>query len=182
LATLTGLKYLYFAYFSKPATDRALYRLVRRLRPRRIVEIGLVSPQRTTRMIRLARGYLSDGQFRYAAIDRFEDRADGGGLSLKQAYRALRRTRARIQLIPGDPLSALARTANVLSNVDLLLVAADHDPQLLAQAWFYVPRMLHRQSQVVVELPTADGAGKLRLLERKEVDRRASVARRRRAA
>ena len=53
--------------------------------------------------------------------------------------------------MPGDPFSALARTANSLPNVDLMLVDAHQDADSLAQAWFYAPRMLHDTSLVLVE-------------------------------
>ena len=58
---------------------------------------------------------------------------------------------SKIQVIPGDPLSALARSANGLQSTDLLVIAADQDTQSLANAWFYVPRMLHDKSLVLLE-------------------------------
>jgi hypothetical protein len=58
------------------------------------------------------------------------------------AYRLLRAAGARVKLIPGDPLSALACTANSINRVDTVIIAHDVDAQSLARAWFYLPRML----------------------------------------
>ena len=63
-----------------------------------------------------------------------------------------------MQLIPGDPHSALARSANSLQNTDLVIISAGHDEQSLASAWFYLPRMLHAGSAVYVESKTSEAS------------------------
>jgi hypothetical protein len=145
------LKYLWFAYFSKPRHDRQIYRAIRRSRARTIVEMGIGDGLRAVRMIRLAGAYC-DKPIRYTAIDLFEAREDDdSGLTLKEAYRGLKATGARVQVVPGDPLAALSRVANSLPGTDLLLISADQDQESLSAAWFYVPRMLHTESRVFVE-------------------------------
>ena len=47
-----------------------------------------------------------------------------------------------MKLIPGDPLSALARTANSINRIDTVIIGHDVDAESLARAWFYLPRML----------------------------------------
>jgi predicted O-methyltransferase YrrM len=175
------LRYLYLAYFSKPAADRAVYRAIGRLRPQRILEIGIGTGQRAVRMIRLARQY--QGEVSYTAIDPFESRTEGDGLSLKAAYRLLRATGARINCVPGDALSALARTANSLAQVELVVVSADQDQASLAQAWFYLPRTLHPQALVLEEVADVkSGLSVLQAVSRQQVEARSQVGRRRRAA
>jgi hypothetical protein len=122
---------------------------------------------------------------RYAAIDLFEARPTSStpGVSLKEAHRLLKATTAQIQLIPGDPASALARWANSLQNVDLVIISSDHDERSLAGAWFYLPRMLHAASAVLVESSSADAASSsLAFLVPDEIARRAAASRTRRAA
>lgn len=150
--TARRLKYLHLAYFSRPAHDRPIYRIIRRHQVRSIVEIGIGQALRAERMIRLAQAWC-DASVRYTAIDLFELRspADGPGLPLKQCYRRLKATGAKVQLAPGDPLAALARVANSLMGTDLVLVSADQDESTMDEAWFYVPRMLHPRSHVLVE-------------------------------
>ena len=151
------LKYFHLAYFSKPAHHRPLYRAIRRSKPRRIVELGTGTADRAAQMIAVAALCQSDLQepVRYTGIDLFEARPQNSpGLSLKQAHRLLGSSGALVKLIPGDPHSALARSANGLTKTDLLIIAADQNADALQQAWFYVPRMLHEGSQVFLEEAT----------------------------
>ena len=77
-------------------------------------------------------------------VDLFEagDKTGTAALSLKQAYRTLRATGARVHLIPSDAIQSLVRSANALPGNELVIVAADQTAGHLAQAWFYIPRML----------------------------------------
>ena len=63
----------------------------------------------------------------------------------------LKRLTPCVQLAPGDPHLALARTANALAGTDLLVVGADQDPEAMARAWSFVPRMIHDQSLIFRE-------------------------------
>jgi len=136
-------------------------------------------------MIELAGLQSSPGQIRYTGIDLFEARtpSGGAGLPLKAAHRLLSRTGARVQLLPGDPFSVLARAANNLDGSELVIISAGHDPDSLARAWFYVPRMLCEGSHVLTEEPFGpEGEVSLRRLTPDEIDRRADAATLRRAA
>jgi len=177
------LRYLYLAYFSKPAGERLLYRAIRRTGARRILEIGIGDLSRTLRMIDLAQRFSSGESVRYAAIDLFETRgpSDGQKLSLKQAHRMLKPTGAQVQLIPGDPAQALARAANSLPNVDLLLISAGQTDAAMAGAWFYFPRMLHDASAVYRETSEDGGATALAQLAVGDIQLQAGGPRRRAA-
>jgi hypothetical protein len=121
----------------------------------------------------------------YAGIDLFETRkpGEGPGLSLKRAFQVLRATGARIRLIPGDPFAALSGAANLLRATDLLVISADHDPDSLAKAWYFVPRMLHAHSRVfLAEAMSADGSSRLRQVGPREINQLVYALRRRRAA
>lgn len=180
---LAYLKYIYLAHFSKPAADRALYQAIRRLPARRILEIGIGSADRTMRLVRLARQAAGDEPVRYAAIDLFEGRGAElpKGLSLKDTHRMLAPADVAVQLIPGDAGQTLARVANSLANMDLVLISAQHDIASLSSGWFYVPRMLHPGSQVFLETRGAEGEPSLRLMPAAEIELLANGARRRAA-
>ncbi len=148
----TLLKYVHLAYLSKPPGERGIYRWVRRLRPRKIVELGIGDGLRTTRILGLTL-QLND-QLHYCGIDLFEAReAQSPGLTYKRAFRLLRLPGAHVTLVPGDPYTALARTANALTGTDMLLISADQSAASLEQAWFYLPRMLHDGSVVLRQDP-----------------------------
>ena len=179
------LRYLYLAYLSQPVADRPLYRCMRRQAIRRIVELGVGTLARATRMIEIAAAGVGAENVTYTGVDLFESRsvADSAGVSLKLAHRQLLGTGARIRLLPGDPFTALARAANGLTETDIVVISADQDAASLAKAWFYVPRMLHTASQVFVERRQSDGTPSLlEAVSRAEIDVWAGVGVRRRAA
>ena len=183
LSSLERLKLLHLLYFSKPTTDRAVYRKIRRFHPRTIVEIGVGTARRSLRMIWLAARRQSAAEIRFTGIDRFEGRSadQEAGVSLREAHRLLKATGARIQLAPGDAHEGLARVANSLGQVDLLLFAAGTTAEELAGAWFYVPRLLHDRTLVFLERTLAAGGLSIQLLDHAEIRRLAAPAGRRAA-
>lgn len=167
------LNSLYLTYFSKPSQDRAIYRAIDQLRPTKLMEIGVGSGQRALRMIGLASKLRPDQQIEYVGIDEFEARTQGGGLMLREAYKLLRPSGARLVLLPGQPGEALAPRANELKGLELVVVAADQDRASLTRAWFYLPRTLAPTAVVLAE-PTEAG-GEVRALAPGELDRLARV-------
>ena len=169
---------------TKPAADRSVEIAIKRHRPRRILEIGLGDGERARRMITLAQRYQGRHEVHFTGIDLFEDRhGELNPLSLKDAYRQLRSTAARVRLIPGDAYGALVRTANSLSQIDLVMISADVNKGSLAAAWFYLPRTLATGAVVL----WADGSlpdGEYREVPRAEIAAAARPLRamRRRAA
>jgi hypothetical protein len=135
-------------------------------------------------MIQLASLICPESRVRYTGVDLFEDRAqsDTPFMTLKAAHRLVVSTRAKVRLLPGDPLSALARAANSVGPTDLVVVSAGHDPSLLDAAWFYFPRMMHQQSAVYVQRAIHSGGLETHLLSYSEIQRMASTAGARRAA
>jgi len=135
-------------------------------------------------MIEVASRFSPLPQIRFTGMDLFEARSavDGPGVTLKMAHRLLSATGARIQLVPGDPCTGLARVANTLGQVDLVVISPRLDPRRLARAWFYVPRLLHERSQVLLERLLPGGRTSLRLVSRSEIESLAAAAAGRRAA
>lgn len=187
---MRALRTFYLCYLSQPKGLRPLYRtLLKRAKPsrknaggpiRKITELGVGTSERTLRMLELCP---ATDETVYAGIDLFEARqnGDGPGLKLKEAHQRLATTGAKIKLIPGDPFSALMRSANSLTGQDLIIIAADQDRASLAKAWFYVPRMLNEHT-VVLEETLIDGKATLAVVPHDEISRRAAAAPGRRAA
>ena len=176
---------LYFSYFAQPVCDRVVYRQLCKRRVAKILELGLGDGTRALRLLELATYRETPAGVSYTGVDLFESRAeaDGPGLSLKQAHQLLKPTGARVRLAPGDPYSALARIANELGAVDLVLVSADQHGPSLERAWFYVPRLMHAETQVFVEETSLEPPGRrISRLTAFEVNERAARATPRRAA
>lgn len=179
---LRFLRYWYLGYLSKPAVDRPIYRVIRKSRRAKVLEIGMGLAIRSTRMIELAQES-SGKQVEYTGVDLFETRGDSdpGHLTLKQAYRLLQRTGASIRLMPGDAYGALAELANKIGPQDLIVISADSNAESLQRAWFYIPRILHPKSLVVLEEKTA-GRSAFKAISRTQITNWSREATRRRAA
>ena len=183
MSAIYFLRYAHLAYFSKPKSERVVYRAIRRLRPRSIVEIGVGDGARSQRMIKLCGRIVGAEHFRYTGIDLFEAReATQPGITLKLAHKILKPLAAKVQLIPGDPFSALSRTANSLTQTDLIIIRSDQEAQAMARAWFYLPRMLSERCQVLHERESSSGEKQFRRLSIAEATELAKDCSPRRAA
>ena len=183
--TKSQFRLLYFSYLSKPSFDRPVYRAIQKQRARRILELGVGIGLRARRMIEVAAMFTPVGNVHYAGVDLFEARtvAHGRGVTLKTAHRLLSATGARVRLLPGDPFTALSRAANRLEGTDLVVVSAHQDPDSLARAWLYFPRMLGSGSLVLIEETKPSGNGLvLRPVRAAEIADLAAAALMRRAA
>ena len=183
MAGLSRLRLFYLLHLSKPASDHLVYREIRRLKARKIVELGLDGGQRAVQMIEVLKEFHELRDIHYTGVDLFEARtaADGPGISLREAHRLLKATGARIQLVPGAVGEALSRIANAVSQVDVLVISGRTSPQQLLQAWFFLPRMIHAQTQVFQETLSAGGGTSMRVLDAKEIEQLVAKGQRRAA-
>ena len=191
---------IYLSYLSSPKSDRGIYRAIRRGNVRRILEVGIGDGRRAMRLIELAAASNPDQPIHYVGVDPFEARStrfqplsghfrqdagapskDCGGMPLRDAYRRLRTTGAQVCLFPGDPLAVFRQRANSLGPLDLIIISAGWEKTMLAQAWFYVPRMLGPESLVFVQPELAARSTRLLpLVEVRALADAASAARARR--
>jgi len=168
LSAASSLEYLHLAYLSKPVSERVIYRKIGKSRPTRLVVLGLGNGELARRMIRMASRFSPGKQVTFTGIDLFEMRTGGAAvLSLRDAYRLLCPHGAKIRLVPGDPQAALATAANSLLDTDMVVVRADQDADRMRTAWFYVPRMLHAASTVLIE---QGEPAEFRTLDRREIE------------
>ena len=171
------LRSSYLLYFSQPAADRALLKAVQAQPVRSIVELGLSLESRTPRLLEVAAWRSECLPLRYTGIDLFEGRGKASaGLTLKQAHTKLRLPNVRVQLVPGDPQTALSRVANSLAGTDLVVIGADQDRDSLARAWHWLPRMLTPQSQVFMEESAGKGGSSWRRVPLAEIQQLAAAA------
>ena len=175
MATISCWKVFHLLYLSRPKHDRVLYRVIRKGGIQRILELGLGTARRAERMLALATAQAEGGAtaVRYAGIDLFDTRGEGDGppMSLKDTYRRLRSSGAKIQLLPGDPFSALSRAASSLGPLDLIVISAEVAGPSLSRAWFYLPRLLHSGTIVYYE---SLESGKLKPLSARQITRLAT--------
>ena len=150
------VRFMILSRFSRPAHERLIYRMIRQLRATTVVEIGVQEGVGSQRIIEAALRFSPADEIRYTGIDLFEARPpQSPGMKLKEAHRRLKRHGVHVHLIPGDPFSALARSANTLTGTDLIVIRGDQEPEALRRSWIYVPRMLHERSVVLQESNSA---------------------------
>jgi hypothetical protein len=165
---------LWLTRLSRPAGERVVHRSVLRGPPQRILEIGLGTLVRTRRLLRAVGARLDPTTVQYVGLDRFEGRGpdDPPGVTLKEAHRGLQRL-ARVQLVPGNADTALARVCNHLAPFDLVLIAADTDEHQLDRCWFFLQRLTTPNSRIFVQSRTSPNAA-WALLSKQQLDERAA--------
>lgn len=164
---ISSLKTFYLSTFANPASDRVVYRTLKKHRAASIIEIGLGNADRAENIIRIANRYKASGLVRYTGIDLFESVTDSK-ITLKSCHQRLSAQDVKLQLVPGSMFGSVHRIANSHTRTDLLLISHGYDEQELEKSWFYFPRMLHAAS--VVMLQQADG--NFRNLTRLEIQRK----------
>ena len=166
------LRSAYLTRLSHPAQDRRIYQTLFQRRVRALLEIGMGTGLRTGRMLEAALHERTPAELRYIGVDLFEAREKPQvGLTVKQAHQLLSGWGVSTRLIPGDAYTALSRTANSLGPVDLVVISAGQNPDSLGKAWFYLPRLLHAESQVFLEEQIGAGTWQFRLLTSDDLTR-----------
>ena len=134
------LRRVWLTRLSGPAAERPLLQQILQQRPTRILELGLGTLRRAERLLGIAAGL---GPVHYVGLDRFEARSPGepAGVTLKEAHRRLGRL-GKVQLVPGNADTALARVCNQLGMFDLVLVSSSNDQQSLNRCWFFLQRLV----------------------------------------
>jgi hypothetical protein len=152
MATYGRFRRLWLTRLSQPAADRVVYRHVLRSGPQRILELGLGMLVRTERMLSAVASRPSAAQVHYVGLDRFEGRGPGDppGVSLKQAHQRLHKL-AKVQLVPGNVDTSLARVCNHLGTFDLVLVSADNDDRHLERSWFFLQRLVTPATRIFIQ-------------------------------
>lgn len=150
---------LWLTRLSTPAAERVIYRHVLQSPPRRIIELGLGLLGRTERLLQTVTAATAADAVHYVGLDRFEGRTptDPPGVTLKEAHRRLTKL-ARVQLVPGNVDTSLARLCNHLGVFDLVLIAADTDERHLERCWFFLQRITSAGTTVLLESRTAGGS------------------------
>jgi hypothetical protein len=181
MARMGWIRRVWLTRFSKPAADRPLFRHVLRKTPTRLIEIGIDSLDRSARLLRVATAVAPTDAVHYVGLDRFEGRLAGEpqGATLKQAHQRLHGL-ARVQLLPGNADTSLARMCNHLGVFDVVVIAAVTDERHLERSWFFIQRITNASSLVLRET-AAGGDRSWEVVAKPRIDELASRAVLRRA-
>ena len=169
---ISMLTYLNWTMLAKPVGDREVFRMIKTHQFRSLVEIGLGDGRRCERMIRVAQRYATAGKLRYTGVDLFEGRDDGTRLKLIEMHRRLNNLGVRAQLVPGSLAIGVQQIANSHLRTDLVVISHGFDLEELDASWYFLPRMLHPGSKVLIQ-KQADAP--FAVMDRLEIERLAGV-------
>ena len=155
MASIGIFRKLWFLRNARSVGERPLVRSILESKPRKILELGIGELERTPKMLSMV-ARISDVPIHYVGFDRFEARMPGDppGVTLKEAHSCLQKF-GRIQLVPGNPDSTLARLCNHLGSFDLILVSAAIDQVTISRCWFFLQRLT--QSHTIILQESSEG-------------------------
>ena len=137
----------YLTLLSHPKQDRRIFRMIHQSQVHSILELGIGSGVRTSRMIELLGRQRGSQNPRYIGVAFFEARpANAPGLTIKRAHQLFANSGVDVRLIPGDPCSVLARTANGLGTIDLVVIGAAKEPFFKKMLFGEIPEKVARYS------------------------------------
>ncbi len=166
---VSPIRFFHWTTLAKPACDRAIYRKIKKLRARSIVEIGLGDGVRAERIVQVAQKFGAGQTVKYTGIDLFDGRpAEQSPLKLIEMHKRLSAVGVKPQLVPGDLASAVRRIANSHTRTDLMIISAGHESADLDASWFFVPRMLCAGSFLLLQDETD---GPFKSMSRLDIER-----------
>ena len=148
---LSWLQRLYWRYFSKPATERALFLHVIENQIASVLEIGIGSGERIKQVLPLCTPSNGVSQIRYIGVDPFESASPGvPHLNLKAAHKMLAEFGVKAHLIPGEPANALARVAHTVLPSDLIIIDGGWGVESAQGRAIldWMPRLCHSKSTI----------------------------------
>jgi hypothetical protein len=149
---ISAFKFFQLTWLNKPASDRAIYKMIKRRNVSSIVEIGMGDGSRCCNMLAVARKFNPDSKVKYTGVDLFEGRdEDQSPLKLIEMHRQLNAVDAKTQLVPGDLVSALPRIANAHARTDMVIISAGFAEEDFEATQMFLPRMLHPSSVVLIQ-------------------------------
>lgn len=163
---LSTLGYYQLAFMGKPATDRAVYQLIKKNKFQSFVEIGLGMGDRCQQILRVA-GKFSDKPIRYTGIDLFDARPENA-LKLIDMHKTLKAFAAKTQLVPGPVGPSIERIANSHLRTDMIVISPGTQRSEIESVISFLPRMLHANSLVLIQFKPDQ---KMKQLTRLDIER-----------
>ncbi|MEZ6119681.1 MAG: hypothetical protein R3C28_24370 [Pirellulaceae bacterium] len=148
---MSWLKNLSLTHFSKPKSDRPIYRWILQHQPHSIMEVGLDDGSRAEKMLQVLSAQLpADAVLKYTGVDPFDSRPPGQPtLLLKSTHQMLSRHGVKARLIPGEPSFALPRYCNSVGGHDLVVISGAASADEMQSVWTVLPRVLNDQSALL---------------------------------
>lgn len=143
----------------RPKRYRYLFRAIRKIKPRNIMEIGTWNGNRAIRMIETAKKFYRPEQINYYGFDlfeemtkdRFEEELSKFPPAQDEVLHKLKQTGVNIRLYKGDTLVTLPRAVDSLPKMDFIFIDGGHSVETIANDWNYAEQLMHKNSVVIFD-------------------------------
>lgn len=146
-------------FFYGPKRYRNIYRAIKAIKPKQIMEIGVWTGERSIRMLEVAKRYYPADQISYYGFDLFEDLSDeqlASEVSKKPPTKAhiqekLEKTGANIHLYKGNTLETLPQEISRLPKMDFIFIDGGHSLETIQNDWDYARKLMHEKTVVIFD-------------------------------
>ncbi len=150
------LKKIYKLFFG-PKRYKYLIQIIREIKPKKIMEIGVWDGDHAKEMINEARKH--NKQIEYYGFDLFEDLDDKlyskeaakKPLALKEIKKRLKTTGAKIKLIKGDTRKTLPKKIKNFPQMDFIFIDGGHTLETIENDWKHSRKLMHKNTVVIFD-------------------------------
>lgn len=146
-------------WLTKPKRYRNLFRTIKRIKPKTLLEIGVWHGDRAEQMIRAMSKHHPLSLIHYYGFDLFEDLTHEQlktefskmPLPMKDVQEKLEKTGAHIHLFKGNTHETLPREIKHIPHIDFIYIDGGHHPDTIAHDWKYALQRMHQNTVVIFD-------------------------------
>lgn len=141
-----------------PKRYNHLFNVVRKIKPKNIMEIGTYNAKHAIKLIKIAQKY--NRNVSYYGFDLFEDMnpdinkkeyARGEGKQYQKIKNLLEKTGASITLFKGDTTKVLPKVVKKLPKMDFVFIDGGHSIETIASDWKYSQQVMQKGTIVIFD-------------------------------
>ncbi len=142
-----------------PRRYRYLFKVIRKIRPRKIMEIGTWQGVRASQVIEEAKKMRLASDIAYYGFDLFEEMDEArlaheiskSPFSMDEIQRRLDSTGAAVHLYKGDSTKTLPRLVGTLPMMDFIFIDGGHSLGTVRSDWENVQKLMHERTIVIFD-------------------------------
>jgi predicted O-methyltransferase YrrM len=142
---------------TEPSRYQNLYKTIKTIKPKTILEVGTWNGERALKMLQLANKYQPG--VTYYGFDLFEDLSDEkyiSELSKKppresEVFELLQDAKSDINLFKGDTVLTLKKASTELPKIDFIYIDGGHSVETIQSDWDNIQMLMHEKSVVIFD-------------------------------
>lgn len=149
----------YYKNYSGPQRYKNLFRTIRALKAKKIMEVGTWTGSRATQMIKVAAEAFPITEISYYGFDLFEEMDDDKYVkeiskrppTFAVVKEVLNKTGAQIVLFKGDTLTTMPEVVTSLPKMDFIYIDGGHNYETIANDWQCSEMLMHSKTVVIFD-------------------------------